>query len=112
MCQSPLLREYRRDIGGLGFAQAKALLGADSLSQARELAAELIALTNGRAAYWCVKALKQGLAHLATGHDRHKTTSRLERFHRELRRRERMCTGWTMHNLLLLQLRGLLSSTT
>ena len=113
LCQFHLSREYKRNIGSAGFAEARALLNADSLSQARELAELIMSLTVGRATYWCAKALKQGLAHLGTGYGRHKMTSRLERFHRELRCRERMGTGWTMHNLLaLLQIRGLLHSTT
>ena len=38
LCRFHLLREYGRNIGGVGFAEASALLAADSLSQARELA--------------------------------------------------------------------------
>ena len=97
----------------MGFAEAKALLAAASRSQVRELAGVTMTLLAGRAAHWCVKALEQGLCHLETGCAGHRTTSRLERFHREWRRRGRMGTGWTKHNLLvLLQMRGLLHSTT
>jgi len=56
--------------------------------------------TAGAARYWCEKALSKGLRHLATGQARHRTTSRLERHNRELRRRERLGTVWTEHNLL------------
>ena len=83
------------------------------MSKARRLASELTTMTEGRAGYWRVKALKRGLVHPETGHAGHKTTSRLERFDRELRRRERMGVGWTMHNpLVLFQKQGLLNSTT
>ena len=55
----------------------------------------------------------QGLRHLATGQVAHRTTSRLERHNRELRRREQLGTVWTEHNLLaLLQEQGLLNQTT
>ena len=50
---------------------------------------------------------------LATGQARHRTTSRLERHNRELRRREKLGTVWTEHNLLaLLQEQGLINQTT
>ena len=55
----------------------------------------------------------KGLRHLATGHMAHRTTSRLERHNRELRRREKLGTVWTEHNLLtLLPERGLTNQTT
>ena len=54
-----------------------------------------------------------GVAHLDTGQERYKTTSRLERLNRELRRREKLGTVWSPHNLLaLLQIRGLVNHTT
>ncbi len=113
LCQFHLLREYRRNIGVRGWAEAKELLKASNLTQARSLAVRIIDLTDGQALYWCRKALSQGLKHLETSQSRYKTTSRLERFQREIRRRERMGTVWSPHNLLmLLQRRGLLSSTT
>ena len=69
--------------------------------------------TAGTAGYWCEKALSKGLRHLATGQVAHRTTSRLERHNRELRRREQLGTVWTEHNLLaLLQEQGLLNQTT
>ena len=46
----------------------------------------------GAADYWCEKALSKGLRHLATGQVAHRTTSRLERHNRELRRREQLGT--------------------
>ena len=113
LCQFHLLREYRRNIGKVGWREAKELLASDDIETARMLADRIVKLAGGRARYWCVKALGQGLSHLRTGQVRYKTTSRLERFHREIRRRERMGTAWSPHNLLvLLQRRGLLSSTT
>ena len=65
----------------------------------------------------CAILVRQGAetwaVHLETGCAGRRTTSRLERFHRELSRRGRMGTGWIKHNLLvLLQMRGLLHSTT
>ena len=45
--------------------------------------------------------------HLGTGQERHRTTSRLERQNREYRRREKMGTVWSPHNLVaLLQVRA------
>ena len=53
---------------------------------------------------------------MATGQAAHRTTSRLERHNRELRRREKLGTVWTVwteHNLLaLLQEQGLINQTT
>lgn len=110
LCQFHLLREYKRNIGNVGFSEAKALLGSDDMEQARDYAARIVALTGGKALYWCVKALGKGLTHLRTGESRYRTTSLLERFNREIRARERMGSVWTIHNLLvLLQLRGVLT---
>ena len=76
-------------------------------------ARRIVALTEGRARYWCEKALRQGLRHLETGEWRYKTTSRLERQNREYRCREKAGTVWSPHNLLaLLQQRGLINQTT
>ena len=53
----------------------------------------------------------EGVAPLAQA--AHRTTSRLERHNRELRRREQLGTVWTEHNLLaLLQEQGLINQTT
>ena len=69
--------------------------------------------TDGAAGYWCEKALSNGLRHLATGPVAHRTTSRLERHNRELRRREQLGAVWTEHNLLgLLPAQGLSNQTT
>ena len=55
----------------------------------------------------------KGLRHLATGQVAHRTTSRLERHNREVRRREQLGTVWTEHNLpALLPERGLINQTT
>ena len=92
-----LLREYRRNIGVAGFAAAR----------------RIMRLTDWATGYWCEKALSKGLRHLATGQARHRTTSRLERHNRELRRREQLGTVWTEHNLLaLLQEQGLINQNT
>ena len=65
-----------------------------------------------RTAYWRRKALSKGLRHLTTGQIRHRTTSRLGRHNRELRRREKLGTVGTEHNLpALLQNQGLLNQT-
>ena len=64
LCQFHLLRECTRNIGIAGFAEAKALLGSDDMEQAREHAGRIVALTGGKALYWCVKALRKGLTHL------------------------------------------------
>ena len=110
LCQFHPLREYKRNIGGAGFPEAKALLESDDADQARKHAGRIVALTGGKAPYWRVKALEKGLAHLRTGKSRYRATSLLERFNREIRARERMGTVWTVHNLLvLLQLRGVLA---
>ena len=67
---------------------------------------------SGAARYWCEKALSKGLRHLTTGQARHRTTSRLERRNRELRRREQLGTVWTERNLLaLLPEQGLINQT-
>ena len=55
----------------------------------------------------------KGLTHLRTGQEKYRTTSHLERKNREYRRREKMGTVWSPHNLLaLLQIRGLINQTT
>ena len=113
LCQFHLLREYRRNIGGTGWAAARRLLAAESVAEAQRWAQRVVALTGGEARYWCRKALGEGLRHLTTGQERFKTTSRLERHNRELRRREKMGTVWPPHNLtVLLQNRGLINQTT
>ena len=107
-----LLREYRRNIGATGFAAARRLLAAGSLAEGREWARRIMRATAGAARYWCEKALSKGLRHLATGQVEHRTTSRLERHNRELRRREQLGTVWTEHNLLaLLPEQGLINQT-
>ncbi len=113
LCQFHLLREYLRNIGDAGFSEALKLLRSESVAQVRIHAERAVYLSGGEAEYWCEKALNKGLAHLVSGQSRYKTTSLLERLNRELRRRERMGTWWNPHNLLvLLQRRGLLTSTT
>ena len=92
LCVFHLLREYWRNIGKVGFAEARRLLSAGSLAEGRRWARRIVRLTGGAARYWCAKALTKGLCHLATGRGRHRTTSRLERHNRELRRREQMGT--------------------
>ena len=113
LCAFHLLREYRRNIGMAGFAAARRLLDATSLAEGREWARRIMRATAGAARYWCEKALSKGLCHLATGQVAHRTTSRLERHNRELRRREKLGTVWTEHNLLTpLPEQGLLNQTT
>ena len=113
LCQFHLLREYRRNVGHQGFRAAKAILWSSSRSEAEEHAREAIIRSGGEALGWCRKALGKGMTHLRTGQERHRTTSRLERQNREYRRRERMGTVWSPHNLLaLLQVRGLINQTT
>ena len=51
LCQFHLLREYKRNIGSVGFSDAKALIGADYMKQAREYAGRIVALTGGKAWY-------------------------------------------------------------
>ena len=117
LCVFHLLREYRRNIGKVGFAEARHLLSAASVSEGRRWARRIVRVTGGAARYWCEKALTKGLRHLTTGQVGHRTTSRLERHNRELRRREQMGTQmgawWMEYNLLaLLANRGLLNQTT
>ena len=108
-CQFHLPRECKRNIGEVGFSDAKALLGVDDMEQARAYAGRIVALTGGKAIYWRVKALRKELPHLRTGESKYHATSLLERFNREIRARERMGTVWPVRNLLvLLQLRGVL----
>ena len=113
LCAFHLLREYRRNIGTAGFAAARRLLNAGSLAEGREWARRIVRATDGAAGYWCEKALPKGLRHLTTGQVAHRTTSRLERHNRELRRREQLGTVWMEHNLLtLLPEQGPLDQTT
>ena len=113
LCAFHLLREYWRKNGKAGFDAANRLLNAGSLAEGRQWAREIMRATDGAARYWCKKALSKGLRHLTTGQTKHRTTSRLERLNRELRRREKLGTVWTEHNLLaLLQNQGLLNQTT
>ena len=67
LCQFPMLRECKRNIGGVGLAEAKALLGSDDMGQAREYAGRIVALTGDKALYWRVKALEKRLTHLRRG---------------------------------------------
>ena len=112
LCVFHLLREYRRNIGMAGFAAARRLLDATSLEEGREWARRIMRATAGAAGYWCEQALRKGLRHLTKGQVAHRTTSRLEWRNRELRRREKLRTVWTEHNLLaLLQEQGLSNQT-
>ena len=77
-------------------------MNAGSLAEAEGSAAQVLRETDEAAAYWCKKALMKGLRHLAMGQAMHRTTSRLERHNQELRRREKLGTVWTEHNLLAL----------
>ena len=88
LCQFHLLREYRRNLGWDGWREARQLLASENLAQAVGWAQRIVGLTEGRARYWCDKALSKGRRHLATGEWRYKTTTRLERQNREYRRRE------------------------
>ena len=113
LCAFHLLWEYRQNIGVAGFAAARLLLNADSLAEGQGWARRIMRVPDGAAGYWCEKALSKGLRHLETGQVGHRTTSRLERHNRELRRREQLGTVWTEHNLLaLLQAQGLINQTT
>ena len=108
LCAFHLLREYRRNIGAV-----RRLLDTGSPSEGREWARRITRATAGAARYRCEKALFKGLRHLATGQLGHRRTSRLERHNRELRRREKLGTVWTEHNLLaLLQEQSLINQTT
>ena len=92
---------------------SKGITGIGQRFEAEEHAREAIIRSGGEALDWCRKALGKGITHLGTGQERHRTTSRLERQNREYRRREKMGTVWSPHNLLaLLQIRGLINQTT
>ena len=83
-----------------------------SLAEGVEWARRIMRATAGAAGYWCEKVLSKGLRHLATGQVARRTTSRLERHNRELRRREQLGTVWMEHNLLaLLPEQGLSNQT-
>ena len=90
LCQFHLLREYLRNIGDSGFSEALKLLRSESMAQARIHAEHAVYLSEGKAEYWCEKALSKGLAHLSSGQSHYKTTSLLERLNRQNRRREPM----------------------
>ena len=111
LCHFHLLREYRRDIGKKGWQEAKALLGSKSREEAEEWGARLMEATEGKAAYWCEKAKGKGLTFLRTGHERWKTTSRLERFQRKLSRRESLGSAWSPHNLEVLLAQAILATS-
>ena len=87
LCHFHLLREYRRNLGWDGWAEARRLLASVSVAEGRRWARRVVALTGGQAEYWCRKALRQGLRHLETGQTDFKTMSRLERQNREYRLR-------------------------
>ena len=70
------------------------------MEQAREYVGRIMALAGVEEWHWRVKVLGKGLPHLRTSATRYRTTSLLERFNREMRRRDRMGTVWTIHNLL------------
>ena len=113
LCVLHLLRECRRNVGTAGFAAARRLLDATSLAEGWEWARRIMRATVRAARYWCEKALRKGLRHLATGGQvAHRTRSSLERHNRELRRREKLGTVWAEHNLLALQEQCLSSQTT
>jgi len=113
LCHFHLLREYRRNLGWEGWSEARQLLASETRAEALGHGMRIVELTGGRAMYWCRKALAAGMRHLETGQDKFKTTSRLERQNREYRRREKMGTVWSPHNLLvILQIRGLINQTT
>ena len=70
------LREYRRNLGWDGWREARPAYGglaAESPAAAMGWARRIMALTEGRAQYWCEKALTQGLRHLETGEGEYKT---------------------------------------
>jgi hypothetical protein len=53
LCQFHLLQEYRRNLGKVGWAEAKALLQSQDREEAQYWAKGLRKLTGGRAADWC-----------------------------------------------------------
>ena len=69
LCHFHLLREYRRNLGWDGWAEARRLLASESVAEGQQWARRVVALTGGQARYWCRKALRQGLRHLETGTD-------------------------------------------
>ena len=113
LCQFHLLREYKRDIGKVGFSQAKALLRTDDMERAREYACRIVALPRGKAEG--VALARQGIAKRIDA----STDGRRVEIPRDVAvgavqsgdtGRARMGTAWTVHNLLaLLQMRGVLA---
>ena len=104
LCAFHLLREYRRNIGMAGFAAARRLLDAGSLAEGREWARRIMRLTAGAARHTGVrKRCPKDCVIWRRDKSRHRTRSRLERHNRELRRREKLGTVWTEHNLPALQ---------
>ena len=87
LCIFHLSREYRRNIGAAGFAAARLLLDAGSPVEGREWARRIMRRVTG-----VRKRCPKGCAILRRGSWGHRTTSRLERHNRELRRREQLGT--------------------
>ena len=58
--QFHLLREYKRNIGIVGFSEAKALLGSGDMEQARNHAGRIMELMGGKALYWCCQSVGKG----------------------------------------------------
>ena len=59
LCQSHPLREYTRNIGKVGFSEAKALLGSSDMARARECVGRIVELTGGKALYWVRQSVGQ-----------------------------------------------------
>ena len=113
LCHFHLLREYRRNVGWEEWREAKALPNGASMAEADGHATQIISLTGSEGLHWCRKALSQELRHLQTREKKYQITSRPERQNREYRKREKLGTVWSPHNLLaLLQNRGLTNQTT
>ena len=108
-----LLQEYRRNIGWEGWEDAKKLLSSQDRREGADYAKRIVESTGGQGAHWCPKALNQRLRYLHTDQEGYKTTFRLDRLNQELRRREKLGTVWSPHNLqALLEIRGLINQTT
>ena len=98
----PKNRDTAISLAAPGLSYARAGNWAGCVKSAINKWLRIMRATAGAARYWCEKALWQGLRHLATGQVAHRTTSRLERHNRELRRWEKLGTVWMEHNLLAL----------
>ena len=106
-------RQGAQGLKALREATGAVLAAFGSGTAAQGYACQIMELREGTAAYWLDQALTAGRQYWTTGAVADRTTSRWERYNRELGRRKCWGTVWSEHNrLALLQIRGLLNQIT